>query len=267
MSSTPNKGKPAGRAPVERKPPKPIFTPLNVGIVFAIIIIAAIGVFWKSVYIAKTAEIDSINARIQQQKRTNEVAQTKAKMLPTAEEVNAVMDSKLLVEQRYFLKGQDDIVNFFELWFLDVLMNHDIYSAKIEIEPDIEFKVTYKMDPIETLPPITDAVDLFSWEYIGEGTGTGEISTRMTNFLEPMHIKITDFTMTYESLLKFVKDLQTDSTYFVTVHGFKNSGGDDNTYGYRTFSKYEIYITVYFMNPEGLVSGEVPPGMPGDKKL
>ncbi len=267
MSSAPNRGKPAGGAPAERKPPKPIFTPLNVGIVFAIIIVAAIGVFWKSVYIAKTAEIDSINARIQQQKRTNEVAQTKARMLPTAEDLNAVMDGKLEQEQRYFLKGQDDIVTFFELWFLDVLMNHDIYSASIAIEPDIKFKVTYKMDPIETLPPITDAVDLFSWEYIGEGTGTGEVAARMANFLEPMHIKITEFTMTYERLRKFVKDLQTDSTYFVTVHGFKNSGGDDNVYGYRTFSLYEIYITVYFMNPEGLVSGEVPPGMPGDKKL
>lgn len=267
MSSTPKKETPTGRAPAQRKPPKPIFTPLNVGIVFAIIIIASIGVFWKSVYIAKTAEIDSINGRIQQQKRTNEVKQTKALMLPTAVDVNAVMDSKLEVEQRYFLKGQDDIVSFFELWFLDVLMNHDIYSATIEVEPDIEFKVTYAMEPIETLPPLVDAVDIFTWEYIGEGSGTGEVSSRMTNFLEPMHIKITEFMMSYENLLRFVKDLQTDSTYFVTVHGFKNSGGDDNIYTYRTISKYELYITVYFMNPEGLVSGEVPPGMPGDKKL
>ena len=267
MSSTPNKGKPAGRAPAERKPPKPIFTPLNVGIVFAIIIIAAIGMFWKSVYIAKTAEIDSINGRIQQQKRTNEVKQTKALMLPTAVDVNTVMDSKLLQEQRYFLKGQDDIVNFFELWFLDVLMNHDIYSATIEIEPDIEFKVTYAMDPIETLPPLADAVDLFSWKYIGEGTGTGEVATRMANFLEPMHIRITEFSMTFEIFGRFVENLQRDLSYFVTVHGFKNTGGDDNIYTYRTISKYEIYITVYFMNPEGLVSGEVPPGMPGDKKL
>jgi hypothetical protein len=267
MSSTPNKQAPGGKPPAERKPPKPIFTPLNVGIVFAIIILASIGVFWKSVYIAKTAEIDSLNARIQQQKRTNEVAKKKAAMLPTAEQLNAVMDGKLADEQHFFLKGQDDIVSFFEEWFLDMLWSSDIYAATFDIEPDIEFKVTYEMDPIETLPPVADAVDLFSWEYVGEGTGTGEVATRMANFLEPMHIKLSEFMMTYERLLDFVERLQTDATYFVTVHGFKNSGGDDNVYSYRTISKWELYMTVYFMNPEGLVSGEVPPGMPGDKKL
>ncbi len=267
MSSTPKKEAPAKRPPAERKPPKPIFTPLNVGIVLAIIILVSIGVFWKSVYIAKTAEIDTLNARIQQQKRTNEVAKKKAAMLPTAKELNAVMDKKLEDEQRFFLKGQDDIVSFFEEWFLDILLNHDIYTATVGVEPDIEFKVSYKMNPIETLPPIQDAVSLFKWKYIGEGTGTGEVSTRMANFLEPMHIKLSEFAMTYEQLRRFIRNLQTDATYFVTVHGFKNTGADENVYSFRTISTYEMYMTVYFMNPEGMVSGEVPAGMPGDKKL
>jgi len=270
MSSAPKgqtgKPGPAGAAP-ERKPPKPIFTPLNVGIVFVIIIVVSIALFWKSVYTAKTAEITTIQSETASVRRQNEVYRKKAEMLPKAEQINKVMDDKLQEEQKYFLRGQDELVDFFEEWFLDVLMTNGIYSATVEIKPEIVFKVSWLMDPIETLPPLENAVDLFKWEYIGENTGTGEVVQRYPNFLEPLTIKLSDFTMSYEQLKRFVENLQTDSTRMVTVHAFQNSGGDDNTYSFRTFSVYELVFTVYFMNPEGTTSGEVPPGMPGDEKL
>ncbi len=270
MSSTRKQaGQPAakGKAPVDRKPAAPIFTPLNVGIVLVIIILASIGFFWKSIYIAKTAEIDTVNGQIEAQKRQNEVYQKKAEMLPKAEQIKSIMTKKLQQEQKYFLKGQEDLMNFFEQWFLDVLMGHGIYTAKVEIAPEIVFKISYAASPIETLPPLTDAIDLFAWEYIGEGTGDGTVSTKMPEFLSPLTITLTEFTMTYEELKRFVKDLQTDSTYFVTVHAFRNTGGDDNQYGFRTVSQYEMIFTVYFINPEGTTAGEAPPGMPKDRKL
>lgn len=269
MSSTRKQGAPAGKgkAPVERRPAKPIFTPLNVGIVLVIIILGTVGFFWKSIYIAKSAEIDTVNGQIEAQKRQNEVYQKKAEMLPKAEQIKSLMITKLDQEQKYFLKGQEDLMFFFGEWFLDVLMGHGIYTATVEIEPKIKFKVSYAASPIETLPPLSEAIDLFEWEYIGEGTGDGTVSTKMPEFLSPLTITITEFFMTYEEMKKFVWDLQRDSTYFVTVHGFRNTGGDDNQYGFRTTSKYEIIFTVYFINPEGTTSGEAPPGMPKDRKL
>jgi hypothetical protein len=270
MSSAPRgpKGKPGpAGAMAERKPPKPIFTPLNVGIVFIIIIVVAIAMFWKSVYTAKTAETATIRSKTVSVQRQNEVYRKKAEMLPKAERLNKAMDDKLVDEQKYFLPGQDALVEFFEEWFLDVLMANGIYSAKVEIKPDVVFKVSWLMDPIETLPPLEDAVELFKWEYIGEGTGTGEIVSRYPNFLEPLNITLSEFTMSYEQLKQFVENLQNDTTRRVTVHGFQNSGGEDNSYSFRTFSVYELAFTVYFMNPEGMTSGEVPPGMPGDVKL
>lgn len=269
MSSTRKQGAPAGKgkAPVERKPAKPVFTPLNVGIVLVLIILGAVGFFWKSIYIAKSAEIDTVNSQIETQKRQNEVYQKKAEMLPKAEQIKSLMTKKLEQEQHYFLKGQEDLMTFFGEWFLDELMGHGIFAATVEIEPTIKFKVSYAASPIETLPPLSEAIDLFEWEYIGEGTGDGKVNTKMPEFLSPLTITLTEFFMTYEEMKRFVKDLQQNGTYFVTVHGFRNTGGDDNIYGFRTTSKYELIFTVYFINPEGTTAGEAPPGMPKDRKL
>ena len=271
MSSRRREPAAAAAAPkvAERKPPRPIFTPLNVGIVLVIIILVAIGVFWKSVYIAKTAEIDSINAAIERQRQQNEVYKKKAEMLPKAEKLNAVMDKKLQSEQKYYLAGQGDIIPFFEEWFLDILMSNGIYVAKVETEPsEIVFKLSWLMEPVETLPPIQDAVDMFKWEYVGEGSGTGEVAEKYPNFLEPLTIHLSEFTMTYEDMKRFVKALQTDATYMVTVHGFSNKSEEEESfYGFRTVSPWETKFTVYFMNPEGMTSGDVPPGMPADRSL
>ncbi|OGK11151.1 MAG: hypothetical protein A2Y63_04925 [Candidatus Riflebacteria bacterium RBG_13_59_9] len=237
------------------------------GVVFAIVILATIGVYWKSVYIAKTAEIDSTKATIERQRQQNEVYRKKALALPEAEKINRVMDAKLAEEKKYFLPGQEEIVRFFDEWFLDALMNNGIYSAKVEIEPDVTFKISWLMSPMETLPGLADAADMFGWEYIGEGSGSGEVTTLYPNFLEPMTITVTEFTMTYEQMRRFIEELQTDSTYLVTVHAFKNTGDSDNIYGFRTLSVYEIVFTVYFMNPEGAATGDVPAGMPGDMSL
>jgi hypothetical protein len=256
-----------GKAPVDRKPAAPIFTPLNVGIVLVIIIIVAVAVFWKSVYIAKTAEISTINGQTQAQKTQNDVYKKKASMLGTATEINKVMDSKLKQEKKYFLTGQDDLVNFFNGWFADMLWSNGINSFKAEIDPKITFKVSWKTKPMDTLPQLQNAIDMFSWEYTGEGGGDTASSTNYPDFITPMTIKLTEFNLTYEQMRHLIDNLQSNLTYFVTVHGFKNTGGDDNQYGFRTRSKYELLFTVYFMNPEGAASGDVPKGMPADKKL
>jgi hypothetical protein len=257
-----------GKAPVDRKPPAPIFTPLNVGIVLVIIIVAAVAFFWKSVYLAKTAEIASVNSQIQAQKTQNDVYKKKASMLGTATEINKVMDSKLKQEKKYFLNGQQDLVTFFNGWFADMLWTNGINSFKAEIEPKITFKVSWKSDPIETLPQLENAIDMFSWEYSGEGGADAAApSTNYPDFITPMTIKLTEFNLTYEQMRRLIDNMQRNLTYFVTVHAFKNTGGDDNQYGFRTRSKYELLFTVYFMNPEGAASGDVPKGMPADKKL
>jgi len=257
------------KAPIDRKPPAPIFTPLNVGIVLIILILVAVGVFWKSIYLAKTAEINTIQGQVKAQISQNEVYKKKAEMLDTANQINKVMDAKLKQEKKYFLVGQDEVVNFFNVWFWDIILsqNLDFSTLKVEIEPKLTFKISWKAKPQDTLPRLQNAIDLFGWEYIGEGSGTGEVSSNFPDFITPMTLKLTEFTLTYEQMRDFVKRLQEDGTYFVTVHGFKNSGGDDNIYGFRTRSKYELLFTVYFMNPEGTASGDVPKGMPADKKL
>ena len=259
----------AARKPAEALPPKPVFTPTNVLILFVIIIVASLLTYWKVVYAAKTAEIATIRSDIVQQERQNEIYKKKAAMLTEAVKVNEVMDEKLESEKHYFLGGQQDIVDFFNTWFMDLLYQHFLIPEEIEIEPEVVFKISWKMMPFETLPNLSADVltKYFNWEYIGEGKGTGEVETALPNFLEPMTIKLDGFMMDYERMKKLIEALQRDKTYMVTVHGFENSGEGDNIYSYRTLSKYTIVFTVYFMNPEGLVSGDVPAGMPGDKSL
>ncbi len=272
MSSV-RKGAPTGRkpAPSERQPRRPIFTPINVGVVFAIIVGLGIAIYVPMVHRAVTVEIANIKSQTEQQKQQAVIFKKKAGMLERAKRLRGVMAEKLEDEKKYFLKGQEDIIYFFNNWLLNLLNNYNLWSSdlELEVEPKIVFKISWQMMPYETLadPRVQDLMDFFEWEYIGEGTGSGEVSMAMPNFLDPLTIKLTGIPMRYEKLRDMIEDMQTNKTYRVTVHAFKNSEDDNRYYLVRTVSNYELLFSVYFMNPEGMISGDKPPGMPDDKKL
>ncbi len=260
----------APRTEAEARPRKLLFTPTNVGIVFAIIIIVSIGVYWKTVHVAMTSEITRLKAEAQQQRQQAQVFQKKAKKLSLAKKVNEVMEAKLEEERKYFLKDLRELISpFFNEWLYDLLVRYNAFPEEIEIDQKIKFPVTWMMDPYEIVirPELQQLMDLFEWEYIGENTGSGEVSMERESFLEPFTVKLTGFNMDYETLKKMIKEMQTDRTYLVTIHGFTNEGGENEYRVIRTYSKYDLLFSVYFMNPEGMVTGETPPGMPEDKHL
>ncbi len=269
MSSVRRGASPKARpGPGERPPRKPIFTPVNVGIFFAGIVIVGVGIYIPMVHRATTAEIANIKNEIEKQKQQAEIFRKKAQMLPKAEELDKVMASKIKDEQKYFLHTQREIIPFLNDWLAD-LFNRYGWPEKLEIDPKLSFKISWLMEPYETVadPSIQRLLDLFEWEYIGEGSGSGEVTETLPNFLEPITFKAIGIRMRYEDLRDMIRDLQTNKTYHVTVHAFKNSESDNEYLLVRTRSKYDLLFTVYFMNPEGMVSGEKPPGMPDDKKL
>lgn len=263
--------KPGGpRKPAERQPPKPIFTPTNVLIVFAVIIVVSLITYWKAVYAAKTAEVASVQSSIQQQVRQNEIYKKKAGMLAEAIKVNEVIDDKLETDRKYFIQGQEGLIDFFDNWFLYMFLTYwEIDSASVDLKPEQVFKVSWKMKPVQTLPKM-EATDwlwpFFKWEYIGEGTGTGEVSAAGANFLEPLTITLDLVNVSYDRLRKIIEALQTDKTFLVTVHAFKNNG-DLDFQRYRPRGTYSLAFSVYIMNPEGVASGDVPAGMPKDESL
>jgi len=241
-------------------------------IVFVVIIVVSLLTYWKAVYAAKTAEIASVKSSIQQQIRQNEIYKKKASMLAEATKVNEVMDEKLKTDQKYFILGQQGVIDFFDNWFVDLFWrNPNIDRMSIEIKPDQIFTISWKMKPMQTLPDIQGAEEalwkFFKWEYVGEGTGTGEVGAPSGNFLEPLTITLDLANTSYEELRKFIEELQTNRSYLVTVHAFKNSGDSDNVYSYRTRSKYTLVFSVHTMYPEGVASGDVPAGMPKDESL
>lgn len=269
MSSTRKRTPAAQRAaPAERPPRRLFFTPLNVGVFFAIVILVSVLVYVPMVHRAIATETTQIKQETERLKQQAEVFKKKSQMLPIAREANQVMAAKLNEEKKYFLKEQLELMSFLEEWMVPLFEKWG-WPEKITFDPKPVFSISWMMEPYETIadPKLQRLMDLFEWKYIGEGTGSGEVSMLPANFLEPLTFKLEGIYLTYENLKKMIKEMQTDRTYLITVHAFKNSGEDDNIYLLRTLAKYEILFSVYFMNPEGAVSGEKPPGMPDDKHL
>jgi|GEM_PF-1928982 len=260
-----------GRKPAERQPPKAVFTPTTVLIVFVVVIVVSLITYWKAVYAAKTAEIASVQSAIQQQVRQNEIYKKKAAMLAEAMKVNEVMDEKLESEKTYFIQGQEGVIDFFNNWFLDLFWTvYEIDTASVEVTGLQPFKVTWKMMPMETLPKIESQDWLwpfFKWEYEGEGTGTGEVAAPTGNFLQPITITLDLTQVSYEHLRKIVQDLQTNWSYLVTVHAFKSTGDLGYVWSIYPKSDYSLVFSVHMMNPEGAASGDMPAGMPQDESL
>ena len=264
----PAKGKPAE---AERPPRKPLFTPTNVAIVFGIIILVSLIVYWRMIHVAMSTEIARLKQEAQSQLQQAQVFRKKAEMYNKANMLSLIMEEKLKDEQKYFMTDLRELIDpFINQWLFDLLSKYNVWPEKVVFKGDIEFPLTHEMDPYDVVVrgEIQRLMEVFKWKYIGEGTGSGEVSFKKTNFLEPVTIKLEGFTTDYETLRKMVQDMQERSSYLITVHGFKNRSGEDTQYFItRTISKFDLLFTVYFMNPEGTASGDRPSGMPDDEHL
>lgn len=99
----------------------------------------------------------------------------------------------------------------------------------------------------------------------GGGGGSGvEFDPETSPFLVPLTFVLADIPATYDQIKKFLKVVQTDSTFLLTVHCLKNNDSKIIR-SVRAYSLYKVAITIYFFNPNAAVQGNTPPDPPGSK--
>ena len=274
MSSTPRKGAPSGPAKPERKAAAgPVVTPQVLGIFFGIIIIVGVVLFMQMVVVKFNKDIQSLNNEISGLDQRIRTYNTKKGKLDQARNLNVALREKLSLIDYLFLYNQDSVLPFWEETLLPIIEGGELTVLPGEsfLEADeYTFNINMAMSPFATLPRsvlFEDVVTLFPIEYKGEQNGVEiekVLDTQPPNFLWPYNIALVDFAGTYEDVAKFVERVQTaEDDVLMTVHCIKSDG---DPWGlYRSFSKWTIRMTVYFMNPEAAASGDNPPEPPGSQ--
>lgn len=274
MSSTRNRPPAKGQAKQpDTGPRQPIFTPLNVGIVFGLLLIIAAIVYWKGFAEPKNQEIASLDGQINTQIQQNETYKRKAAKLDEARDIKDIMTQKIEEVRPKFLYDDDSIRTFFFETFPDILTRSNINPFTVKIETEWVYSLPWWFEsPFWTFPDWTfpsDGWDLFTWKYMARSEGEqapeslGSFGAPDV-FIKPLKIHLEEVVLTYEGLQRFVENLQRRSNVLLTVHCFKNDSGENAGF-LRTSSEYEIEITVYQMNPEKPASGDTPDGMPGSE--
>lgn len=274
MSSTRKQTAPAGKPgkPERKAPSGPVITPQVLGIVFGIILVIGLVVYYQSVVVKFNSDIAALENEknsLSQKKRTYE---TKRDKLDQARNLNLALREKLSLIDYLFLYNQDSILPFFEDTMFPIIEGGTLMigsDSVIEMEPFV-FQINMAMQPFATLPRsrlFEDAVSLFPVEYHGEKNGVPTdtvLNTQPPTFLEPYHIDLVDFEGTYEDVKRFIEDVQTaEDDILITVHCLKSDG---DPWGlFRSYSKWTIKMTVYFMNPEESANGDNPPAPPGSQ--
>lgn len=254
-------------------PRQPIFTPLNVGIVFGILLIVAAIVFWKGFAEPKNQEIASLDGQISKQIQDNETYKRQAAKLGEAQEIKAIMDQKIEEVRPKFLYDDDSMRVFFFETFPDILTRSNINPAAIKVETEWVYTLPWWFDsPFWTFPDWSipsEGWDMFRWDYKSRSEGETAPETKGTFgapevFIKPVKIHLEEVRLTYEGVQRFVESLQRRSKVLITVHCFKNDAGENQGF-LRVSSLYEIVLTIYQMNPEKPASGDNPEGMPGSE--
>jgi len=276
MSSTPKKGAPAGPPKPERKAAAgPVITPQVLGIIFGIIIVIGVVVYIQMVVVKYNNDIQSLNNEISGLDQRIRTYQTKQGKLDQARDLNVALREKLSLIDYLFLYNQDSVLPFFEETLLPIIEGGELQvltgESLIEIEKPYTFMINMAMSPFATIPRSVlfgdDPEGVFPIEYVGEKNGQPidtVLDTQPSAFLHPYHISLVDFAGTYEDVEKFISRIQTaEDDVLMTVHCVKSDG---DPWGlYRSYSKWTIRLTVYFMNPEASANGDNPPDPPGSK--
>jgi hypothetical protein len=274
MSSRRNAaGKPPAGPPPERKAPAgPVITPQVLMVVYFLLVAIAVGVYWNSVIKANQEKQAAADSRAKAAQANISTYKKKGAKLEIARRLNKTVGEKLKDTAYMFLTDQSSVIPFWTEVFWPVVMETGRFSFVDEsaLKADkYAFKINMAMNPFNTVPPsqfFENIQDFFPIQYEPEQNGTPTevpLDTRPSDFLTPYNIKLIKFVGTYEDVKKFVRDLQLrqNKTLF-TVHCMKNFE-DTNGYGYRTFTQWDIALTVYFINPEAAANGDTPPGLPG----
>jgi hypothetical protein len=268
-------GRPAGGPPPERKAPAgPMLTPQVLMVIFFLVIAIGIAVWYNQVVKAGQAKVAAAEQRVTTADANIKTYRTKGGKLPVARELNTAVREKLHDVSYMFMTDQTSVMPFWEETFFPVLTNSRLQQtedSKIKVETTYEYQLNMAMDPFNTIPgsSLFDAAwDVFDLKYHPEQNGQPvdqPLDTRPADFLSPYTFKLEKWGGTYEDVKDFIRQLQVkqDKTLF-TVHCFKNTE-DKNIYGYRTSSQWDIFITVYFVNPEANANGDTAPAQPGSE--
>jgi hypothetical protein len=269
--------KPQGRpgpAPERKAAAGPVVTPQVLIVVYLVIIIIGGAIYLTNVVKKSAATKTQIEAAISTANHNRDIYQAKRKMLPVAQELNKTVRDKLNQVQYMFLTDQLSVIPFWQEDFFPLLDESALGTDDdTEVKPeDYTFHMNMAMLPFDTLPPsilFESATDLFPIEYHGEQDGKPTdvpFDTRPNQFLTPYSIELKSFIGSYKQVRSFIDKLQKKSNRaFYTVHCIANDK-EKNDYSYRTFTAWDIKITVYFINPEASASGDQPPALPGSSK-
>lgn len=279
MSSAPSgqqpkqqaKGAQAGPPPEKKQAKGPVVTPQALGILFGIILIVGIAVYYFMVIKENTEKQDQLRGQITQTESQIQTYKKKGARLQDAISLNTALREKLNMLDYLFLQDQGSILPFYENTLLPLIESSTLEMGTIEPLEVYNFRINMAMSPFNTIPAvggIEEPQNQFTISYEPEQGGTPTetpVTTSPSSFLTPYSLRLTEFSGTYEDVIKFVRKLQTDrNARLITVHCIRNDEGNNSTF-YRTSTTWDMVITVYFMNPEQNASGDMPPSPPGSQ--
>jgi hypothetical protein len=266
-------GRPAGPPQEKKAPAGPVLTPQVLGVIIFVLLVIGVSMYYTMVIKKSNETKATISSNITTAQTNAQTYEKKGKKLEIARKLNTAVRDKLKTVAYMFMTDQNSVIPFWEDEFFPILDSSNLTpsgDSKIWVE-EYTFQINMAMTPFETLPPSTlfeNAEDTFPIQYHGEKGGVPEtepIDTRPGTFLTPYQIKLEKFVGTYEDVKDFIEDLQVkQNKSLYTVHCFKNDEAEN--FGLiRTFSAWDIALTVYFINLDSGASGDQPPAPPGSE--